>query len=88
MSQLVRGWRAYRMRATTFTAGLRLDGIFAPWLLDGAMDGEAFLTYLRKVLTPLSAGPNTGNNSPSSPRSNATTTISFGCFCWGRMWVE
>lgn len=36
----------------TFTAGLRLDGIVAPWLLDGAMDGEAFLVYLRRVLAP------------------------------------
>jgi transposase len=44
-------------KSTTFTAGLRLDGIVAPWLLDGAMDGEAFLVYLRKVLAPtLSAG--------------------------------
>lgn len=39
-------------KSTTFTAGLRLDGIVAPWLLDGAMDGEAFLVYLRRVLAP------------------------------------
>ncbi|WP_425482729.1 IS630 family transposase [Chelativorans xinjiangense] len=39
-------------KSTTFTAGLRLDGIAAPWLLDGAMDGEAFLVYLRRVLAP------------------------------------
>lgn len=39
-------------KSTTFTAGLRLDGIVAPWLLDGAMDGEAFLVYLRRVLVP------------------------------------
>ena len=39
-------------KSTTFTAGLRLDGIVAPWVLDGAMDGEAFLTYVRKVLAP------------------------------------
>ena len=24
----------------------------APWLLDGAMDGEAFLVYVRRVLVP------------------------------------
>jgi hypothetical protein len=29
-------------KSTTFTAGLRVDGIVAPWLLDGAMDGERF----------------------------------------------
>ncbi len=39
-------------KSTTFTAGLRFDGIVAPWLLDGAMDGEAFLVYLRRVLGP------------------------------------
>jgi transposase len=39
-------------KSTTFAAGLRLDGIVAPWLLDGAMDGEAFLVYLRRVLVP------------------------------------
>jgi len=39
-------------KSTTFTAGLRLGGIVAPWLLDGAMDGEAFLVYLRRVLVP------------------------------------
>jgi DDE superfamily endonuclease len=37
-------------KSTTFTAGLRLDGIVAPWLLDGVMDGEAFLVYLRRVV--------------------------------------
>ena len=59
----LRGWapRGQRCRAaiphghwktTTFTAGLRLDGLVAPWLLDGPMDGEAFLVYVRRVLAP------------------------------------
>jgi transposase len=39
-------------KTTTFTAGLRLDGLVAPWLLDGPMDGEAFLVYVRRVLAP------------------------------------
>ncbi|MGI9355958.1 MAG: IS630 family transposase [Rhizobiaceae bacterium] len=39
-------------KTTTFTAGLRLDGLIAPWLLDGPMDGEAFLVYVRRVLVP------------------------------------
>jgi hypothetical protein len=37
---------------TTFTAGLRLDGIAAPMLLDGPMDGDAFRAYVGKVLVP------------------------------------
>jgi transposase len=59
----LRGWapRGERCRAaiphghwktTTFTAGLRLGGLAAPWLLDGPMDGEAFLVYVRRVLVP------------------------------------
>lgn len=39
-------------KTTTFTAGLRLDGLCAPWVLDGPMDGEAFLTYVERVLVP------------------------------------
>jgi transposase len=37
-------------KTTTFTAGLRLTGLTAPFLLDGPMDGVAFLTYVREVL--------------------------------------
>jgi len=39
-------------KTTTFTAGLRCDGLIAPFVLDGPMNGEAFLTYVEKVLTP------------------------------------
>ena len=37
-------------KTTTFTAGLRCDGLVAPWVLDGPMDGEAFLIYVETVL--------------------------------------
>ncbi len=39
-------------KTTTFVAGLRLDGLHAPMLLDGAMDGEAFKAYVRHLLAP------------------------------------
>jgi transposase len=39
-------------KTTTFTAGLRCDSIVAPWVLDGPMNGEAFLVYVEKVLAP------------------------------------
>jgi transposase len=39
-------------KTTTFVAGLRASGIVAPWLIDGAMDGSAFRTYVDKVLVP------------------------------------
>lgn len=39
-------------KTTTVTAGLRASGITAPWLLDGAMNGPAFRTYVEAVLVP------------------------------------
>ena len=39
-------------KTTTFTAGLRLNGLAAPMVLDGPMDGTAFLAYIKQVLTP------------------------------------
>jgi transposase len=40
-------------KTTTLTVGLRLDGLAAPMLLDGPMDGEAFSAYVRQVLVPV-----------------------------------
>lgn len=39
-------------KTTTFTAGLRRDGLVAPFVLDGPMNGEAFLVYVEKILVP------------------------------------
>ncbi len=39
-------------KTTTFTAGLRLSGLAAPMLLDGPMNGDAFLAYVEQVLVP------------------------------------
>ena len=39
-------------KTTTFTAGLRLNGVTAPMLLDGPMNGAAFLAYAEQVLVP------------------------------------
>lgn len=35
---------------TTFTAGLRLSGLTAPMIIDGATDGDAFRAYVEKIL--------------------------------------
>ena len=44
-------------KTMTFIAGLRVDGLTAPWCLDQAMNGEAFKEYLRSQLGPtLTAG--------------------------------
>ena len=39
-------------RTTTFVAGLRLCGIDAPMVIDGPINGEIFLAYVRQVLVP------------------------------------
>jgi transposase len=39
-------------KTTTFTVGLRCDGLVAPFVLDGPMNGEAFLVYVGKILVP------------------------------------
>ena len=37
---------------STFVAGLRADGVVAPFVIGGAMDGPAFRTYVAAVLAP------------------------------------
>ena len=39
-------------KTTTFTAGLRIGGLTAPFVLDGPMDGDAFRAYVSQVLAP------------------------------------
>jgi transposase len=39
-------------KTTTFTGALRLSGLTAPMVLDGPMNGEAFLTYVEQVWVP------------------------------------
>lgn len=37
---------------TTFVAALRVDGLTAPLVLDGAINGEAFRAYVEQILAP------------------------------------
>ena len=39
-------------KMTTFVAGLRQDGMTAPFVVDAPMNGEIFLTYLEQCLVP------------------------------------
>jgi putative transposase len=41
-----------RWKTMTFLAALRHDRIDAPWLIDGPINGQSFLTYIEKVLGP------------------------------------
>ncbi len=39
-------------KTLTLVAALRVDGVTAPYVIDGAMDGPAFLAYTERVLVP------------------------------------
>ncbi len=39
-------------KTTTFTGALRLSGMTAPMVLDGAMNADAFRAYIEQVLVP------------------------------------
>jgi transposase len=44
-------------KTTTFIGALRADGLTAPAVFDGAINGESFLAYVQQVLVPtLKAG--------------------------------
>lgn len=46
------GVPAGRWGTTTLVAGVRADGACAPFMFEGAMDGEAFCIYIERVLAP------------------------------------
>ena len=39
-------------KTLTLVAAIRVDGVTAPYVVDGAMDGAAFLAYVVSVLAP------------------------------------
>jgi len=39
-------------KTSTFVAGLRLEGMTAPLVIDGAMNGETFRAYVEQFLAP------------------------------------
>ena len=39
-------------KTMTLVAALRIDGVAAPYVVDGAMDGATFLAYVEQVLAP------------------------------------
>jgi transposase len=45
-----------KWRTQTFIAGLRQNGLVAPWIIEGAIDGAAFDTYVRTQLAPTLTG--------------------------------
>jgi transposase len=56
----------------TFIAALRRDGIAAPCLFDGPINGEVFLAWVRQVLVPtLKPGETVIMDNLGSPRGKA-----------------
>jgi hypothetical protein len=39
-------------KTLTFIAGLRCDSLVAPWVIDGPMDGNTFVHYIKTQLAP------------------------------------
>ena len=39
-------------KTLTLVAALRIDGLTAPYVIDGAMDGPSFIAYVEQVLVP------------------------------------
>jgi transposase len=55
--RLVAGVPHGHWKTSTFLAALRLDGVTAPCVIDGAINGETFLAYVAQFLAPtLKAG--------------------------------
>jgi transposase len=50
--RLVDAVPAGHWKTTTFVAGLRRDGVVAPFVLDGPMTGEVFRAYIEQMLAP------------------------------------
>ena len=50
--RLVAGVPYGHWKTTTFVAGLCCDGLIAPCVIDGPMNGEAFLAYVEQILAP------------------------------------
>ncbi len=70
-------------KTLTFIAGLRCDGLVAPWVIDGAMDGDAFVQYIKTQLAPtLNEGDVVVlDNLPAHKRQDAAQAVR-NCGAW------
>jgi transposase len=50
--RLVAGVPHGHWKTLTLVAALRIDGLTAPYVVDGAMDGPSFLAYVEQILVP------------------------------------
>jgi transposase len=69
-------------KTTTFVAALRADGLVAPMVIDGAMNGDLFVAYVEQVLVPtLRAGDIVVMDNLSSHKRVAAVRAIEGAGC-------
>ena len=72
-----------RWHTQTFVAGLTCDELIAPWIISGAMDGDAFDTYVETQLAPILApGTVVILDNLSTHRSPRAATALKARGCW------
>ena len=64
-------------KTMTFIAGLRCDGLTAPWVIEGAMDSDAFERYIETQLAPTlqKGGVVVLDNLPAHKRDDARRAV-------------
>ena len=72
-----------KWRTQTFIAGLAQDGLIAPWVIEGAMNGAAFATYVETQLAPvLSPGTAVTLDNLSTHRNEQAAAALRRRGCW------
>ena len=67
----------------TFIAGLGAGTLIAPWVIKGAMDGEAFAAYVSQVLVPeLEPGTVVILDNLATHKNAAATKAMREAGCW------
>ena len=60
-------------KSTTFVGGLTASGFVAPYVLDGAMNGDIFKAWVEQMLAP-GCGRATSSSWTTSPRTKSTAS--------------
>jgi transposase len=69
-------------QTTTLVAALRMDGLTAPMVIDGAMNGDLFVAYVEQVLGPtLRSGDVVVLDNLSSHKRSEVRTLLEGAGC-------
>ena len=72
-----------RWRTQTFIAGLTREALIAPWIIEGAMNGQAFATYVETQLAPaLEPGTVVILDNLSTHRNARAARALSGQGCW------